>query len=153
MHKIFLGLGTNLGNREENLNNAIMLISENVGDVLTVSSFYKSEPQGFVSDNYFLNAVLILVSPLNPVNVLKETQKIEKLMGRKTKSRKGYTDRIIDIDILFYDDLILNSPTLKIPHPHIAEREFVLIPLAEIAPEFVQEKLGIILSESSKVEK
>ncbi len=134
MHKLFLGLGTNLGNREENLTKAVRLITENVGEVLAVSSFYKSEPQGFVSENYFLNAVLMLHTKLSPFEVLDETRKIEKLIGRKRKTRKVYADRIIDIDILFYDDLKINTPELTIPHPHIAKRDFVLVPLAEIAP-------------------
>jgi len=138
MHILFLGLGTNLGNREENLTKAVRLISEKVGAVLSVSSFYKSEPQGFVSENIFLNAVLMLHTKLSPLEVLDETKKIEKQLGRKSKTRKEYTDRIIDIDILFYDDLIINTQKLTIPHPHIAEREFVLVPLAEIAPELAE---------------
>lgn len=142
MHKLFLGLGTNLGNREENLTKAVRLIAENVGEVLAVSSFYKSEPQGFVSDNDFLNAVVMLHTNLSPFEVLDETRKIEKQLGRKNKTRKTYADRIIDIDILYYDDLIINTPELKIPHPHITKRDFVLVPLAEIAPE-LEEKFKV----------
>lgn len=135
IHKIYLGLGSNLGNKEENLKKALELLSEKIGDITAVSSFYTSAPQGFISENSFLNAAVSIHTKLSPFALLDETRKIEKQMGRKQKTRKAYTDRIIDIDILFYDDLIIDTPELTIPHPHIAEREFVLVPLAEIAPE------------------
>lgn len=144
IHKIYLGLGSNLGNKEENLKKALDLLSEKIGDIIAVSSFYTSEPQGFISENNFLNAAVSMHTKLSPFALLDETRKIEKQLGRKQKTREVYTDRIIDIDILFYDDLILNTPELTIPHPHIAEREFVLVPLSEIALELVSQKFGKI---------
>ncbi len=139
IHKIYLGLGSNLGNKEENLKKALDLLSQKIGDIIAVSSFYTSEPQGFISENSFLNAAVSMHTKLSPFALLDETQKIERQLGRKQKTRKAYTDRIIDIDILFYDDLTLNTPELTIPHPHIAEREFVLVPLSEIASELVSQ--------------
>ncbi len=144
MHKIYLGIGSNLGNKEENLNKALDLLSEKIGDIIAVSSFYTSEPHGFISENNFLNAAVSMHTKLSPFALLDETQKIEKQLGRNQKTQKTYQDRSIDIDILFYDDLILNTPELTIPHPHIAEREFVFLPLSEIAPEFVSQKFGKI---------
>jgi len=128
-----------LGNKEENLKKALDLLSQKIGDIIAVSSFYTSEPQGFISENSFLNAAVSMHTKLSPFALLDETQKIERQLGRKQKTRKAYTDRIIDIDILFYDDLTLNTPELTIPHPHIAEREFVLVPLSEIASELVSQ--------------
>jgi 2-amino-4-hydroxy-6-hydroxymethyldihydropteridine diphosphokinase len=144
IHKIYLGLGSNLGNKEENLKKALDLLSQKIGDIIAVSSFYTSEPQGFISENSFLNAVVSMHTKLLPFALLDETRKIEKQLGRKQKTQTTYTDRIIDIDILFYDDLILNTPELTIPHPHIAEREFVFVPLSEIASELVSQKFGKI---------
>lgn len=131
----YLGIGTNLGNRTENLHNAINLINEQAGTLLACSSFIETEPWGFTSDNPFLNAVVAIATPHAPHQLLHITQSIEKTMGRMHKTRFGkYTDRIIDIDILLYDELIINSPTLTIPHPHLLKREFAYLPLLEIAP-------------------
>ena len=133
MHKVFLGLGSNLGDRKENLACAIRLIGERVGKVLRVSSFIETEPWGFESDNAFMNAVILCETDLLPRQLLRVTQKIEREMGRKKKSTNGgYADRCIDIDILLYDDLRVDEPDLQIPHPLMNEREFVMIPLGEI---------------------
>lgn len=139
---VYLGLGTNLGDKERNLNDAIISLSVYVGAIIRQSSFYVSEPWGFESDNRFLNAVALVETNLQPFDLLAKTQGIERMIGRTAKSVTGYADRLIDIDILFYDNLIVDQPTLKIPHPLIAERDFVLLPLAEIAPEFVHPVLG-----------
>ena len=135
MSRVFISLGTNLGNKEQNLVEAIAAIGSEVGVVRRVSDFYHSKPVGFQSDKNFLNAALLVISDMEPMLLLRKLQQIEKEIGRKTKSDTGYADRIIDLDILLYDNLIVNHPELKIPHPCMMERDFVLIPLREIAPE------------------
>lgn len=126
-------MGSNLGDRKENLACAIRLIGERVGKVLRVSSFIETEPWGFESDNTFVNAVILCETTLTPRQVLRATQKIEREMGRKKKSTDGgYADRCIDIDILLYDDLRVDEPDLQIPHPLMLKRDFVMIPLREI---------------------
>jgi len=137
MSQVYLALGSNLGNKNENLERAISLLSEKVGEIISVSSFYRSEPCGFDSENDFLNAVVLVKTVLDVNSLLVQTQEIEKEMGRKAKSVESYADRIIDIDILFYNDLVLKTAELKIPHPLLQERDFVLIPLLEIASDFV----------------
>jgi len=133
MHKIYLGLGSNLGNRKENLAYAIRLIGERVGKVLRVSSFIETEPWGFESENTFVNAVILCETDLTPRQLLGATQKIEREMGRQKKSTDGgYSDRCIDIDILLYDNLRVDEPDLQIPHPLMLKRDFVMIPLREI---------------------
>lgn len=116
---------------------AAALLAERVGDVLALSGFYETEPWGFQSDNTFLNAALQLETGLPPLELLKATQDIELEMGRTQKSNGVYHDRIIDIDILLYDDLILQTPELTLPHPLMHERQFVMEPLAEIAPNVI----------------
>lgn len=133
MHQIYLGLGSNLGNRKENLAYAIRFIGERVGKVLRVSSFIETEPWGFESENTFVNAVILCETDLTPRQLLGATQKIEREMGRQKKSTDGgYSDRCIDIDILIYDDLRVDEPDLQIPHPLMLKRDFVMIPLREI---------------------
>jgi 2-amino-4-hydroxy-6-hydroxymethyldihydropteridine diphosphokinase len=131
-HQVYLGLGSNLGDREENIRKAISLIDERVGKVLRQSSLIETEPWGFESSNRFLNAVILCETTLTPRQVLKATQKIERELGRKKKTTLNYSDRPIDIDILLYDDLTVDEPDLKIPHPLMHERDFVMIPLNEI---------------------
>ena len=132
-HKVFLGLGSNLGERQANIERAIELISERVGEVIRRSSLIETEPWGFESENKFLNGVILCETTLTPRQVLRKTQKIERDMGRKKKtSSLQYSDRPIDIDILLYDNLTVDEPDLKIPHPRMQEREFVMIPLKEI---------------------
>ncbi|MCL3853711.1 MULTISPECIES: 2-amino-4-hydroxy-6-hydroxymethyldihydropteridine diphosphokinase [Parabacteroides] len=133
----YLALGTNIGNKRRNMITAAALLAERVGDVLALSGFYETEPWGFQSDNTFLNAALQLETSLSPLELLKATQQIELEMGRTQKSNGAYHDRIIDIDILLYDDLILQTPELTLPHPLMHERQFVMEPLAEIAPNVI----------------
>lgn len=131
----YLGIGTNLGNRIANLHRAVELINEQAGHVLACSSFIETEPWGFKSDNPFLNAVVKIDTMHSPHNLLSVTQVIERTMGRTHKSVNGvYSDRIVDIDILLYDDLTVNDENLTIPHPLIWQRQFVYEPLLEIAP-------------------
>lgn len=132
-HIVFLSLGTNLGDKEHNLHQAISEIQKRIGPIKAQSAFLQTAPWGFESQNSFLNAAVKIETDLSPFAVLRLTQSIERDMGRTIKSHNGiYHDRIIDIDILLYDDLHLSTPELTIPHPHINERDFVLIPLSQI---------------------
>ncbi len=132
-HQVYLGLGSNLGDKVWNLREAIRLIGERVGTVTRQSSFIETEPWGFESPNSFMNAVVLCQTEKTPREVLSITQQIERDMGRQTKSvSAGYADRPIDIDILLYDDLSIDEPDLKIPHPLMHQRDFVMIPLREI---------------------
>lgn len=136
MKKVYLGLGTNLGNREENLNQAIEKIREFVGPVIRVSSLYETEPWGFSSESLFLNMVAEVDTKLKPSGLLGRLLMIESFLGRLREVKK-YTSRIIDIDILFYGDRIIDNKALQVPHPLLQERRFVLVPLSEIAPGFI----------------
>jgi 2-amino-4-hydroxy-6-hydroxymethyldihydropteridine diphosphokinase len=132
-HEVYLGLGTNLGDKVQHLNDAISRISERVGQVVCQSSFLETEPWGFESDHTFLNAVICCKTEKTPREVLLLTQQIERDMGRTHKSDSvGYADRIIDIDILLYDYLTVDEPDLKIPHPLMHQRDFVMKPLEEV---------------------
>ena len=136
MHNLYLSLGSNLGNREQALHQAITLIDERIGSVYRISRFIETEPWGFQSQNKFLNAAILVHTMLSPRRCLDETKLIECELGRMLKSTDGvYHDRTIDIDLLLYDDLQINEPDLVIPHPQMHEREFVMIPLQEILPE------------------
>ena len=141
--KVYLGLGTNLGDKESNLHAAVRKINERIGEVTALSAFYVTAPWGFSSENSFLNAACCVESVLSPLDILRETQEIEHELGRTKKSEGGhYSDRLIDIDILLYGDWVLHTPELEIPHPLMTERRFVLEPLAEIAPDVVHPVFG-----------
>ena len=139
-HKVYLGLGSNLGDCRMNLERAIRLIDDRVGEVIRQSSFIETEPWGFESEHRFVNAVVLCETTKTPREVLLLTQQIERDMGRRKVNGAGlmvngqriYTDRIVDIDILLYDDLTIDEPDLKIPHPLMHQRDFVMIPLKEI---------------------
>ncbi|MDE6721292.1 MAG: 2-amino-4-hydroxy-6-hydroxymethyldihydropteridine diphosphokinase [Bacteroidaceae bacterium] len=133
MHLVYLSLGTNLGDKEQNLLSAISEIGRRIGPIKAQSAFLVTEPWGFESENTFLNAAVRVETELSPIALLDETQQIERTLGRTHKTADGqYHDRIIDIDILLYDDLHIATPRLTIPHPHMHKRDFVLIPLHEI---------------------
>jgi 2-amino-4-hydroxy-6-hydroxymethyldihydropteridine diphosphokinase len=132
MHTTYLALGTNLGDKNLNLLMSLAHITEKIGSLSAISSVHETQAWGFESENTFLNMVVRVETPLSPFDVLKTTQEIEKQMGRTAKSVAGYEDRIIDIDIIFYDDLVYQSETLTLPHPLYREREFVMKPLNEI---------------------
>jgi len=140
LHIAYLGLGTNLGDREANISHAIALIAEQAGAVVRQSALFYSEPWGFESKNAFVNAVICIKTSLTPHQLLRATQRIERLMGktnrhateRTTGQPDVYHDRPIDIDILLYDDITLHTPKLTIPHPHMYERPFVTVPLQEV---------------------
>lgn len=137
MATAYLSLGTNIGNKRHNLITAAALLAERVGDILALSDIYETEPWGFASENTFLNAALLLQTSCSPVELLEATQQIEREMGRTEKSNGAYHDRIIDIDILMYDDYVMQTPVLTLPHPLMQERRFVMEPLVEIAPQVV----------------
>ena len=137
-HKLYLGLGSNLGNREENIRRALALIDERVGSVYRVSSPMDTEPVRFSSPNKFINLVCLVHTMMSPMSCLRETQKIEQELGRtqKTLCTDGqllHSDRTIDIDLLTYDDITMDTPELTLPHPRMKERDFVMRPLEEIS--------------------
>lgn len=132
-HIAYLSLGSNLGDRHATMQSAILLLGKQAGTVDRVSSAIETEPWGFKSANKFLNMCVRIITPLSPEQLLVTTKDIELQLGRTTKSVNGqYHDRPIDIDILTYDDLHINTPSLTLPHPHMHERDFVMIPLREI---------------------
>ena len=150
---IILSIGTNIGNREQNIENAIVALGE-IGKVGAVSPIYTSEPWGFESENGFYNIALILESELSPLDLLRETQRIEKELGRTTKTTTEYADRVIDIDIIDYDNQIIKisqqstvNSLLTLPHPLMHLRNFVLYPLADIAPEWMHPILKLTAQE------
>ena len=142
MARVCLSLGSNLGPRETYLRKALQALDKELGSLVKCSSFYETLPWGFSSDSLFLNAAACYDTLLSPEEVLAVTQQIEKSLGRKEKSRQGqYADRCIDIDILLYDDRVIETPDMILPHPHMAERMFVLEPLAEIMPHLLHPQL------------
>jgi 2-amino-4-hydroxy-6-hydroxymethyldihydropteridine diphosphokinase len=141
MKLIYLSLGSNLGSRDQNIEEAIKLIQSRIGVIEKVSLIYESEAWGFFSENSFYNCCLSLRTQLNPLPLLDELLKIEKEMGR-IRLGSGYSDRIIDIDLLFYGQQELDHPRLIIPHPSMGDRRFVMHPLAEIAPELLHPVTG-----------
>ena len=138
---VFLGLGTNLGDREAWLKKALELINESVAPVIACSGIYETEPWGFETGTDFLNLVAQVHTDLNPAELLKKLALIENQLGRKRGNRK-YISRTIDIDILLYGNRVINRPDLKIPHPLIQERRFVLVPLCDLAAELVHPVLN-----------
>lgn len=150
MHKVFLALGTNLGERAENLHAAIHALEPEV-EVIKCSPVYETPPWGFEDQPKFLNQVVEAETDLNPGELLEFLKGIEKMIGREKTFRYG--PRLIDIDIIFFDQLVIDSPPLVIPHAHMAERGFVLLPLADLAPEFIHPVTGkTILDLLSNVE-
>ena len=137
-HRVYLGLGSNLGDRALQLEQAIQLVGERIGKVIRRSSFIETEPWGFESLNRFLNGVILCETRLTPRKVLEKTQQIERDLGKRQEhatlrsKETVYKDRPVDIDILLYDDLTVDEPDLKIPHPLMRERDFVMKPLQEI---------------------
>ena len=137
--KVFLGLGSNLGNRAKNLLMAQKLIEEKIGKTLSKSSIYETAAWGITEQNAFLNQVLEIETIFSPSAVLHLVLKIEKDMGRIREIKWG--ERSIDIDVLYYNNEIISTENLAVPHPFIQERKFVLVPLCEIAPAFIHPKL------------
>ena len=135
---VYLSLGSNLGDRIGYIQQACSLLgSFDNTKIVATSSFYESEPWQMNSDNWFVNAIVQISTTFTPEELLKECQRIENQLGRKRDAQSGYKDRTIDIDILFYDDKILNSNDLIIPHRFFHRRAFVMVPMLEIAEDFV----------------
>lgn len=132
-HIVYIGLGSNLGDGPKNLDAAVALLQKEVGEVLYTSAYIESEPWGFESSHRFTNAVTVVRTELEPLPLLDQTQQIERRMGRtrKRKRGEGYSDRVIDLDLLLYDNIRIESERLTIPHPYIADRDFVRLPLEE----------------------
>lgn len=137
-HTVYLGLGSNLGDKEEHLRQAVQLIEKQIGTVRRQSAFYYSEPWGFQSPNSFVNQVVMVITTLSPRTLLQTTQRIERQLGKRPEhatERHGevvYHDRPVDIDILLFDNLTVNEPDLVIPHPLMHLRPFVMEPLKEV---------------------
>jgi 2-amino-4-hydroxy-6-hydroxymethyldihydropteridine diphosphokinase len=152
MHEklLVLLLGSNLGDRSGNLQKALLLIGESIGHIASLSSVYETAPWGYQSENGFLNQCVTLWSEMEPEHILEQIHMIEAKLGRPGRL-PGYADRIMDIDILFYGNMILAHPDLHIPHIRIQERRFSLVPLAEILPDFehpvLRKKISTLLSE------
>jgi 2-amino-4-hydroxy-6-hydroxymethyldihydropteridine diphosphokinase len=142
--KVYLGLGANLGDRQGNLLRAVELLSQ-WGQIEELSSLYESEPVGYLEQPPFLNAVCELTTTLTAEELLAVVKNIESALGRTPSFRNA--PRPIDIDILFYGEQVMNSPHLTVPHPGLEERAFVLVPLAEIAPDLVHPVSGITVRE------
>jgi 2-amino-4-hydroxy-6-hydroxymethyldihydropteridine diphosphokinase len=148
MAEVYVSLGTNLGDKDNNLRTAVRLMQERIGKVISLSSFYETAPWGFQSEHSFLNAAACIETRLSPEQLLLVTQQIERELGRTQKSSgNAYKDRLIDIDLLMYDDLQIHADQLVLPHPLMTERRFVLEPLAEIAPETIHPVTGKTIRE------
>jgi 2-amino-4-hydroxy-6-hydroxymethyldihydropteridine diphosphokinase len=141
-----IGLGSNLnskfGDREANLQEAVRRI-EALGEVRAVSSFYDTEPVGFLEQPRFLNEALVLETELEPVTLMRELLGVERAMGREREGAVEKGPRVIDLDLLLYGDVVMSTDELTVPHPEMQARRFVLEPLAEIAPEWVHPVLGV----------
>ncbi|MGV8025866.1 MAG: 2-amino-4-hydroxy-6-hydroxymethyldihydropteridine diphosphokinase [Anaerolineaceae bacterium] len=137
-HRVFLGTGSNLGDRLANLHKAINALN-NIALIDRTSKVYETKPWGFTDQPAFLNQVLTATTNLDPFDLLASIKMMENEIGRSPTFRYG--PRIIDVDILFFDDLVLDEERLTIPHPHITERAFVMVPLHEIAPQLVHPRL------------
>jgi 2-amino-4-hydroxy-6-hydroxymethyldihydropteridine diphosphokinase len=136
MHRVFLGLGGNIGNLRSNFRETRDLIEGKCGMIVKSSSIYRTPPLGFESHDFFWNQVLEIGTSSSPEKILLEIAEIEHELGR-TRIKGQYTSRPMDIDILYFDGLVINTSNLQIPHPRIQERKFVLVPLVEIAPDFI----------------
>lgn len=143
---VYLSLGSNLGNRQENLDRALKLLSERMR-MGKVSSIYDTEPIGPIDQPRFLNLAAEAFTNLKPEGLLMMVKGIEQKMGRYSRSGEP---RIIDIDIIFYGDQVIDTPELKIPHPEMSRRSFVLMPLTEIAPDFIHPVLKKSVKELNK---
>jgi len=155
MHKIldvnivFLSTGTNIGNRQANLDEVNKRISQTVGTVVAQSGIYETEAWGLTDQQDFYNQVLLIHTPLSPTTLLQQCHLIEEEMGRKRKKKWG--PRLIDIDVLFYNDMVIDQEGVQIPHPRLHLRNFVLLPLCELNADWVHpllnKKMHLLLQE------
>ena len=144
VHFVYLGLGSNEGDRQQLMHRAIELLADKLGSPVQLSTLIETEPVGFVSPNPFLNMVALFSTDIPSMELLDITEGIERRLGRMKKTQRGgaYSDRPMDIDILLYGDRVIDTERLTVPHPRMHERAFVLVPLAEIAPSLVHPVLG-----------
>ena len=144
----YLNIGSNIGNRRDNLYRAVVALVADNSDC-AVSSIVESEPWGFESENRFMNLGVALVSDLAPHEMLDHIHDIERSLGSASHRNAdgGYIDRLVDIDIVAIDDLIIDTPTLQVPHPHLPERDFFLRPMAQLAPDWRHPVTGLTASE------
>lgn len=142
MHEVFLGIGGNIGNKKYNFLKTYILIQNRLGKIQKVSSVYETPPWGFKSDDLFWNMVIKIECRLSPEGLIKEIRSIENSFNRE-RTERTYISRKIDIDILYYDNLVTDTKNLIIPHPRLPERLFVLAPLSEIAPSFKHPSLRL----------
>ena len=140
MPEAYVGLGTNLGDREANLQRALDLLADEA-EAIVASPIYETEPVGYSDQPWFLNCVASLRTSLEPRALLERLQEIEHQMGKATPFANG--PRVIDIDLLLYEGQVIDEPGLRVPHPRMHERRFVLAPLADVAPEAVHPSLGL----------
>lgn len=146
-HQAFIGIGSNLGDRKANYFEAIAKIGEIPGTrIVKQSSLYESEPHGDAR-TWFVNAVIEIETELSADQLLKRLKSIETAMGRKRVKGKRYGSRVIDLDILFYDSEVIEKRALKVPHPRMHQRRFVLAPLSEVAPHLIHPRLNLSVSE------
>jgi 2-amino-4-hydroxy-6-hydroxymethyldihydropteridine diphosphokinase len=144
---VYLSLGSSRGDRAGNLQKAITAIGQSEAKIVSVSSVYETEPWGFTMDGSFLNLALAVQTEMTPPQLLQWLLETEKKMGRVRIKEEGYSSRIIDIDILFFEDIVIDEPGITIPHPRIHERRFVLTPLHEIAARFTHPVLKRTVAE------
>ena len=145
--KVIAGLGSNLGDRFAALRRAMEMINGEAGEIIATSSVWETEPWGFDADDQFLNMVIVLKTALEPKGLIQRFRSIEGRMGRKKSGGGKYESRIIDLDILFWDDRVISLPGLEVPHPKLDSRRFVLEPLMEVAPETVHPVTGLTVAE------
>jgi len=145
-HQVYVGIGSNVGNKRENFFEAVERLAKLPDTkVIKESSLYESEPLGDAKD-WYVNGTVEIETKFKPDMLLQKFKNIERTMGRK-KVKKRWGSRIIDLDILLYDSAVVKKKTLRIPHPEMASRKFVLIPLSEIAPQVIHPELGMTISE------
>lgn len=144
-HTAFVALGSNLGDREENLRRALELLSQNGAEIVKISKFIETEPYGVIDQPRFLNGVCQVKTVLKPLELLRLLLAVEKEMGRVRLRHWG--ERNIDLDLLLYEDVIIDTEELRLPHPDMVNRDFVMLPLAEIAPELKHHVLDKTMAE------
>lgn len=142
-HTVIIGLGSNKGDRFASLSRALAMLREEAGDIIASSSVWETEPWGFEADEQFLNTVVLLETDKHPRQLMQLFRSVEGRMGRKRNKGGTYESRIIDLDILLWEDRVISMPGLEVPHPRIAGRRFVLEPLAEVAPGAVHPVTGL----------
>jgi 2-amino-4-hydroxy-6-hydroxymethyldihydropteridine diphosphokinase len=145
MKRVYLSLGSNLSDRQANLEKAVQQLGDNRIEVRRVSSLYRTEPVGYAEQPWFLNCVAEVITDLMPLQLVRRCQEVERELGRRPGPKNG--PRLIDIDILLYENAVVHSPEVTIPHPRMAERRFVLVPLAELAPALEDPVSGLKIRE------